>query len=97
MKLIRSALAASLLAMLPATVDAAAALPDQATGWTGLAALAAFLLACALMLVSAALELRRSKAMMLAAGVICSSSHSRTQRTATRTAPARRCVRPSWR
>ena len=56
--------------MLPATVDAAAALPDLATGWTGLAALAAFLLACALMLVSAALELRRSKAMMLAAGVI---------------------------
>jgi Na+/H+ antiporter NhaD/arsenite permease-like protein len=68
MKLIRSALAASLLALLPATADAAA--PDMTAGWTGSAALVSFLLACALMLFFAAVELRRSTAMLLGAGAI---------------------------
>jgi Na+/H+ antiporter NhaD/arsenite permease-like protein len=68
-KLIRSALVASLFAVLPDVAHAAAS-ANYTGHWTGVSALVAFGFAGALMLSSAGLELRRSKAMMLAAGVI---------------------------
>jgi Na+/H+ antiporter NhaD/arsenite permease-like protein len=66
-KLIRIAFLAFLLAVMPTLAEAS---PGHTGEWTGVAALGLFVIACGLVLASAGIDLRRSKAMLLAAGAI---------------------------